>query len=442
MNKGFLKFTVFIFVLVLVNSINFIFGQQEIPKLCEKAKPYVYVGSDGRIFLRTQFEDFDNFDPYFTPWLSRFVQEIKKKGIQIIALPIPGSGSVYFDQITNEKPSKEVFQPFDLQLVKNKYENYINELNQSGIHTLNVTKVLQALHKENPELKIFFKSDGHWTPETAKYIAAQLSEMIRSNPNPLDGLFKKKYNLETSGSATIQNGYPIRVARKFCPDFNAPAENYPVYKAVDNNNGEVTQATLFGDPVIPVMLFGSSYSTKFSFAESLKFSLGSGIVNNALDGGLALGAMLNEFSKPDFTFENTKLIIWEFPIAGQMGNVPGTLNNIGDFRQLLPAINKNGVLIFSKKVIKPSEIINIQDLKVNPEGKYVRISFPNAGSRSFKLLITYRDFSEVFSFERPYGNNLNTFFLELIPGGVVRSFKLEQPEGSDQPFTIDLFQNQ
>jgi hypothetical protein len=390
--------------------------------LCEKIKPWAYTASDGRLFTRAQVDDEDNFDPYYMTWLEKIVQKLASKGVQLIAVPMPGSGSVYFDQLVAEHVGPKDFLAFDMKTVLERYSRYITEFEKIGIPTVNVVQTLRAVHAVKPDLKLFFKYDGHWTPDGARIIANEVSKRIT-------GLTKKKYELAQTGTEVFENTPAVASIRNICPQFSTPGEEYATFQASDPN------ASLLGDEIAPVMLFGSSYSgVRFGFTEFLKTSIGADVIRNSLDGGLAFGAMLNEFSRPGFSLEGVKYIVWEFPLKAQMVNFPNALNDVPSYRQLLPALDGGFEKpVFIRTVVDPSANVLVNA----PNVTVLRVTFPKTGLRSFKLLLQYRDFTESFPVERPRGTNFSVYYVQLNPG-VIRAIRMEQSAGSSEPYKLEL----
>ena len=419
---------------------GFSLSQSMRPVVCEKAKPSVYVGNDGRVFYKGAFEDKNDYSNRFLPYLARIVQYFDAKGIKIVTIPIPGSGSVYLDQINREKPSEKDFVKINAAQILQNYRLMSDSLSSLGTVNIDVLAYLNRLHKEKPDLKLYFLADGHWTPESAKYIADIVGQEIMSLAIEKESLFQKKFELQISGQDKMKDGATILLIRRaYCPDFSAPEEQFFKYISVRVEENLSSQEALFGDEKSPVLLFGSSYS-RFSFAEFLKHSLQSEVIDYKLGGGMAFGSMINEFSRPNFTLNGVKLIVWEFPTQSQMLDVPYALNSINSYRQIIPSLNHPGKIISSQVIYKYDQEIVFGKYSRTKKHFYLKIELLDNGLRDFSAYINYGSSQELFNFKREFGSNLNNFFVEMIDGNSLKSVRFDMPKGYTGKIQIEMYE--
>jgi SGNH hydrolase-like domain, acetyltransferase AlgX len=404
--------------------------------LCDKAKSEYIITDSGRILPRGYFQDTLDFNSKVEPWLQRLGSAFSDKGFKVLAIPVPASGSVYVDALNGLKIEKTNFANINFEQINQNYDLYLNALNKSKIDTIDALRELRKAHSINKKIDYYFRADGHWTPESTRLISRNISEFLKEKlPELSQEINKKKYTLSPPEIREFSNGPLIQAITSICEGFNTPAENYSAYKAIEQGDG----ISLIDDAEPPVALFGSSFSG-WSFPDFLRFNLGSEISEGQLDGGGALGSMINYFSSPKPSIKDLKLILWEFPIQGAMGKYWGSLDNITAYRQLIPAILHPGLLLSSQNTTEMKLTTNFSNQASKDKRQYLRLEFSELRLRDFSVELKYGSVSEKLQIQRTHGENISIFYLELPLGRSLSGVKIDIPDKSPGSVKLDLYE--
>ncbi|WP_079200941.1 alginate O-acetyltransferase [Pseudomonas sp. CC6-YY-74] len=173
--------------------------------------------------------------------------------------------------------------------------------------------LLANLQAEKNSGQLFLRTDTHWTPLGADFVARQLSETVsRSldlNGEPQEFVTQATKQKPLLGDLT--SFLPLAPLFEHLLPEPDQLQQYQT-RAADQVNG--TDA-LFADSDMPVALVGTSYSANpnWNFPGALRQHLQRDLSNHAEDGQGPIVPMLKYLQSDEFANATPQLLIWEFP---------------------------------------------------------------------------------------------------------------------------------
>jgi len=101
--------------------------------------------------------------------IRRFHDQLKERGILLVAVPVPGKPSIYPDQVTGRSTAAQLESPT---------LGVLRELEENGVTTVNLFKILSEARRSNSE-PLYLARDTHWTPTGAALAAQAVGARLR-----------------------------------------------------------------------------------------------------------------------------------------------------------------------------------------------------------------------------------------------------------------------
>jgi alginate O-acetyltransferase complex protein AlgJ len=233
-----------------------------------------------------------------------YVREVRdlldRRGIDLVVLLLPAKARIYHDRLGRYR------FPF---CADSRYEAF-----RLGILGLKVgaPDMLKALREARRQGEVFLRTDTHWTPFGAGVAAAEIAQVARPK---LDhkGSARLRYQTHRLGVSELEGDLlrflplgqlPPSLAVR--PDWVDELETV----ALDDSG-----LGLFDQPVIPVALVGTSYSSgkSWNFAGALKEALETDVLNLGAEGQGSFLPMQAYLNSETFEKIPPDLVIWEIP---------------------------------------------------------------------------------------------------------------------------------
>ena len=235
--------------------------------------------------------------------IAAFRDDLARRGIRLLVLPVPGKPSVYPDEVTSRAHADGSFHSHTL--------GFVARLRAAGIETPDLFSAFAGMrHHENGE-SLYLRRDTHWSCETAGAAAKLIAERIRSlgwlEPGSVQYGLRKIRVLRRSDIARMIRAPAIE--RQF------PAEPVRCWQVVRDSTGELYR----DDPDSPVLVLGDSFLRMYEtdeprsagFVAHLARELRMPIASIVNDGG-ASTLVRQELNRRPELLAGKKLIVWEF----------------------------------------------------------------------------------------------------------------------------------
>jgi hypothetical protein len=236
-----------------------------------------------------------------------FQEQLSRRGIRLMVIPMPGKPSVYPDKLTRRVALKrESFPSHTLDLIA--------RLRKRGVEVVDLFATFQLLRRSqapSSEELYYLPQDTHWSGQAARIVAEIVAERIRS----LGWIDSGSRGYDVKPVSVKRRGDIVRMARVPEIEQQLPLEEVGCSQVVDRATGQLYK----DDPHSPVLILGDSFlriyqsDEPFSagfishLADKLRQPLAS-IVN---DGG-ASTLVRQEVSRRSTLLQGKKLVIWEF----------------------------------------------------------------------------------------------------------------------------------
>ncbi|MBP5273822.1 MAG: hypothetical protein ILO36_02665 [Abditibacteriota bacterium] len=281
----------------------------EIGKVYKSAKEGCVAGSNGYLFLKSELhflaqESFwgpaaknasaaknENADPL--PAIVDFNSQLKKKGIELIVLPVPAKAAVYPELLTSCKTSAA--SRADAACAR-----FYAQLKSKGVKVIDLAPAYIAAKGKGG---LYCKTDSHWQHGGMDIAAKAVQGAVKG-----EGWYKaaKKTSFAPS-SRTIEINGDLRKMMKS----PGPKETVKIYSVP----GAVSASS-------PVLLLGDSHTLVFhsggdmlavnaGFAEALAGSLKMPVDLLGVKGSGATSVRVNLMRKPE-ALKGKKLVVWCF----------------------------------------------------------------------------------------------------------------------------------
>jgi len=239
--------------------------------------------------------------------VTSFRDQLAKRGIRLLVVPVPNKASVYPDMVT-----RRARQPDDR--VSYKTLEIISRLRQAGIEVIDLFAVFRQARASLPpdESTIYYlPQDSHWSAEGMQLAAKTVGQKILEL-----GWVEKGHVEYALKPTTIQRRGDIlkmiqmpQIERHFEP------EQIRCTQVINS----ATNQTYRDDPNSEILVLGDSFLRIYSqdepgaagFVEHLAYELGFALASIVNDGG-ASTLVRQQLSRNPKLLANKKVVVWEF----------------------------------------------------------------------------------------------------------------------------------
>jgi len=268
----------------------------------------VVLGRDGWLFykpdLRYLVEPAPD-DPFSA--IVTFRDQLSRKGIRLMVLPMPGKPSIYSEKLTRRADAQN-------GRFESHTRNVIAGLQRAGVETLDLFETFRLLRQRGVasyDEPYYLARDTHWSPAAARIAAEAAARRVRDLGWAQTGLTEYQARLVP----IRRSGDIVRMIGGAAIEQQFPAEEVLCHQVVQRTSGELYK----DDPHSPVLVLGDSFFRMYEkdqpgsagfiahLARELRMPLAS-IVN---DGG-ASTLVRQELSRRPELLKGKTLVIWEF----------------------------------------------------------------------------------------------------------------------------------
>lgn len=293
----------------------------------------------------------------------QFRDELARRGISLIVMPVPVKPSVYPERHASryEGRTKAVQNP--------SFETFKKRLSKENVCVFDAAPLLFEAKAASPETPLYLKTDTHWTPQAMEMTALQLANLARqtvSLPAPVAKRF-------TTVEKSVDNLGDVAMMLKL-PDSQQvfPPETVTLRQVMDGSY------LWRPDPKADVLFLGDSFANIYSlapmgwgeaagFVEHLSMAIGlpvDAITRNDA-GSFATREMLaKELQRGNDRLAGKKLVIWEFAArelaCGDWKLIPMTLGEKREAGMYAPPAGRTtairGVVCAASPAPKPGTV--------------------------------------------------------------------------------------
>ena len=216
-------------------------------------------------------------------------------GATLVLVPVPAKMDIEAEHAN--KPELSAY-------MDHLYGDFIDGLQRAGIKAVDTRATLLALGDD-----AFFATDTHWTVEGAKAVAQSVASSGLIALGTTDMAVKLQPSKSMAGDLVS-----YVTTDTLAPMIGLPPEYVAPYLV--NPVATADLGDLFGTQAVDIVLIGTSYSANpdWSFAEALKLSLKSDVLNAAAQGLGPVKPMMDYLASDTFREAPPKVVIWEFPL--------------------------------------------------------------------------------------------------------------------------------
>lgn len=375
----------------------------------------------------------------------RLVKALRQGGTELVMILQPTRGLMQREQLRPEQAAEYDFERARAGLVR--FQHQLADANAIVVDMV-------PLVDQASDMEYFFRRDHHWTPAGAEATAHQVAATLDGLPlaerlpsrdfvTEPGALIRKRGSLNSGLGQICGNHYGHQYLRTY--------QTRPASQA--------SEADLFGDAPKPeAVLVGTSNSAArddeqkhYNFDGFLKEALGTDILNHALPGAGAAGALQQYLHSADYDPDNPPAaILWELPLNYR-------LEDPLMYRQLLPAVAgqcEGQDVIFQQTSNLPPLVEHQRYEVLSNTGDrhrdlrrlqgYLDLRFSHRGLREF-YIITYYDNGERDKVwvRRPAAMDGGQYFLELtrdteLTQANLLSVFIEPTQATDQPSDVEI----
>ena len=239
--------------------------------------------------------------------VTSFRDQLAKRGIRLLLVPVPNKASVYPDMLTRRARKTD-------DQVRGKTLEIVSRLRQAGIEVVDLFGVFRQARASLPvdESTIYYlPQDSHWSAQGMQLAAKTVGQKILEL-----GWVKKGYAEYALKPVAIQQRGDIlkmiqvpQIERQFdpeqiqCTQVINSATNQP-YR--DDPNSEIL---VLGDSFLRI--YSQDESGTAGFVEHLAYELGFALASIVNDGG-ASTLVRQQLSRNPKLLANKKVVVWEF----------------------------------------------------------------------------------------------------------------------------------
>lgn len=276
-----------------------------------------------------------------------FKNQLSKRGIELILMPVPIKPSVHPEQFSARFNG-------NIKILRNaSFNQFLDRLKEENIWVFDTAPVMESL-KESQRTPLYLETDTHWAPFTMEKIASELATYIKKSEINFVTKYEKKLNRK---EISVSNLGDIATMLKLSSTQRVYSKQAVTVKSVAFADGRTWES----DEQSEILFLGDSFSNIFSlegmnwgkaagFVEQLSFELNSPIDKLAInDNGAhaSRGLLAQELMRGNDRLAGKKIVIWEFAerelSVGNWKIIEMTLNLKAQEKRKLkaPVVNSN-----------------------------------------------------------------------------------------------------
>jgi hypothetical protein len=225
-----------------------------------------------------------------------FREELARRGIRLIVIPMPGKPSVYPEKLTRRNGFRSPTR------------DWIARLRAAGVETLDLFAIFAA---KSPEGPYYLSRDTHWSGDAARTAAQAVARRIRE----LGWLSPGSTEYDVKPIGVSRRGDIMRMMQAPQLEWQFPPEQVRCEQVVRRETGAFYE----DDPHSAVLVLGDSFLRIYErdepgaagFIAHLARELRSPLTSIVNDGG-ASTLVRQELSRKPGLLSGKKLVIWEF----------------------------------------------------------------------------------------------------------------------------------
>ncbi len=236
-----------------------------------------------------------------------FRDQLARKGIRLLVVPMPVKPSVYPDKLTRRVVSGgQSFSSHTLEL--------ISKLKAAGVEVSNLFETFRELREKNslPESEPYYLvRDTHWSGKAVIIAAEEVAEQIRR----LGWIDSGSTDYDLKAVVAKRRSDVAQMVKAPGVEEKYPPEDVLCHQVVQKNDGKPYQ----DDPHSPVLVLGDSFlriyqrdePTAAGFISHLAMKLRRPLASIVNDGG-ASTLVRQELARRAEILQGKRLVIWEF----------------------------------------------------------------------------------------------------------------------------------
>lgn len=276
--------------------------------------------------------------------LAELARVLAEQGTTLVYVNVPTKGQAMPQYL----PPEAAAYGYDPVLMQANYQDVTDRLNAAGVPA---PDLMSAMLEAEPDEKVFFQADFHWTPDGARLAAKAIGDMIRSLPAYSD-VTPVEFTSQPADPEIAFSGLR-RELQTYCKE-TLPEVEATTWVTTRSTEGELSAADIFADDgseaaatdsdvetaegeVLDIfgsgsdeaslVLVGTSFSDSSinNFAGFLSEYSGIEVVNYAITGGNQFGSMTSYLTSREFAEDRPTFLVWENPIynsLAQFGPLP------------------------------------------------------------------------------------------------------------------------
>ncbi len=263
--------------------------------LAGEGRKGVIAGQDGWLFTaeeaRAPIQSIDQS----LDQIATIRRQLADKGVALVLVPVPAKTDIVAGQADAPELSSYMAQL---------YGDFMDGLQRAGVDAVDTRPALLAMGP-----KAFFATDTHWTINGAKAVAQSIAV------SGLVGIGQTELTVELLPTKKLAGDLVSYVTTDtLAPMIGLAAEQVTPFVASIAQTSDL--GDLFGPQDVGIVLVGTSYSANpdWSFAEALKLSLKSDVLNAAAQGLGPVRPMLDYLASDALRDAPPDVVIWEFPL--------------------------------------------------------------------------------------------------------------------------------
>jgi hypothetical protein len=234
-----------------------------------------------------------------------FNEQLKKRGIELVVVPVPGKASIYPEKFSRRYGND------GSPLQNESFGSCVAALRKGGVHVFDPSPMLMAAKGTGPQ---YLKTDTHWRPEAMGMVASRLADHIAGMGLNLPSLAKPEQ--AHLNSVSVTNLGDIAVMLKLPVDQDLFPDEVVTLFPVVAVDGSESDVLLLGDSFaniysLPDMGWGESAGLAEHLAAALMRPVESITRNDA--GACATREQLAlQMLRGDDVLAGKKVVVWEF----------------------------------------------------------------------------------------------------------------------------------
>ena len=261
--------------------------------------PRVRQGCDGWLFLTDELELYPGQLEalrFRAELVAKVARILRQRGIFLLVAPVPDKSRIEAKELCGLRRSR---------LLEGRLREFINELRQRHVETVDLATPLKALENAG-----YYRTDTHWNERGAKAASEAISAWLHDHgmAPPRRGSFVISVAPEQERVGDLirlagLDGVPL----PFRPrgDSEAPSR---IKQILNPDIGPFDNL-----PPPEIVVVGTSFSRRANFVPFLSLSLGAPVANMAKDNGGLVTAAAAYFANPAFTETPPRVVVWEIP---------------------------------------------------------------------------------------------------------------------------------